>query len=112
MKLVFNCGSCKEINNFKPKFTDRGLLQEAMGDEVKVNCMKCGKIENKHVNKIKAVVDMKMIYLAIIMSVLLTSFLLFYVGLIATVTFTLPMVAWLYEYKSANLFNRYRIRRR
>ncbi|MFT5677945.1 MAG: hypothetical protein ACI9FY_000482, partial [Patiriisocius sp.] len=52
MKLTCICNSCNAESTFKPKFSDRGLLQEKLGDEVKVNCTICGKLENKHINKL------------------------------------------------------------
>ena len=74
--------------------------------------MNCGKMQNKHINRIDAVPDRSVIYVSIVAGIVLTLFLLFFVGLLASATLMLPVMAWLYESKASNSFNRYKIKRK
>lgn len=112
MKLTFICSSCKTENTFKPKFSDRGLLQEKLGVEVKVNCTNCGKLENKHINKISAKEDTLTLILVTVLALIVTVFTWLYLGFAAGLILSLPVVAWVYENKAANNFNRYKIRKK
>ena len=112
MVLVYNCSGCKKENIFKPKLPDRGLLQEQMGDEVKVNCTSCGKMENKYINRIEAVADKRFIYLTIAIAIVFAGLLWYYIGGISSTIFLLPFSAWIYESKAASTFNRYKIKRK
>ncbi|WP_025742848.1 hypothetical protein [Aquimarina pacifica] len=112
MRLEFTCSGCKKQNKFTPVAPTRGDLQMKIGDEVKVNCLHCGKIENKHINRIDAVNDTKKLLLALGISVVVTFILLFFFGLIGTITFSIPLLMWIQENSLIKSFNSYKIRRR
>jgi len=58
MRLTYTCTSCKKQNYLKNNAETRPDLQKILGsDEVRVNCDFCGKMDKKHINRIKAVSD-------------------------------------------------------
>jgi hypothetical protein len=83
-----------------------------MGDEVKVNCTTCGKMEKKHINRITAIADLRVIYGAIIIAIVAGTFLWYFFGGISSAIILLPFSACLYENRAASIFNRYKIRRK
>jgi hypothetical protein len=106
------CTSCGKENSFTPIKTTRGDLQMEVGDEVKVNCKSCGKIENIHLNKVYAIADNKILIVGVILGIVVSIILWNMFGAIATATMTIPILIWVYENKMANNFNRYKIRRK
>jgi len=112
MRLIYICSSCKKQNYFKPVYPNRGKLQMAVGDEVRINCKNCGKIDKKHINRIDAVVDHRKMGIAFAISAAVTIVLFFFLGLVGTVTFAIPMLMWLQEGNAVSDFNKYKIRRK
>ncbi|WP_103068917.1 hypothetical protein [Aquimarina sediminis] len=112
MRLEYTCSGCKKQNNYTPVAPTRGDLQMKVGDEVHVNCTHCDKMENKHINRIDAVVDNKIILIALVISAVVTVVLYTVMGLIGTFTILIPVLIWGQESKSINHFNSYKIRRR
>jgi len=113
MKLFYSCTSCKKVNPFSPKASDRGVLQMRLGNsEVQVNCQGCGKREKIHLNKIYAAINYLPILIAVGLSAVVTLLLLTIYGAIGTVTMSIPVIFWLAESNAANTFNKFLIRRR
>ena len=88
------------------------------GDTVKVSCNSCGKGEKKHLNKIRAVVDNRLVVGGFIAGVLIVLFLVNYVIMswktlaIAGSTISgIPVFFWNLENKAVGNFNRYAIKR-
>ena len=125
MRLTYTCSSCKKQNYFKPKMNSRAELQMKFGDQVKVNCRSCGKFEKKHINRISAVPDNRLIVLGLVVGLLLvavaggyllimTNFQLSFWKIIAAVGGTIagiPVFLWNMENKAVRNFNSYAIRR-
>jgi hypothetical protein len=111
MRLEYYCSSCKKANYYTPKAATRADLQMKMGDEVKVNCKNCGKQDKKHLNRITAVTDYRIILVGVILGIISTIALWNYVGLIATITFSVPIFFWKYELENTRKFNSYAIKR-
>jgi len=106
------CQACKKQIFLPYKSNTRPDLQmELGGDEIKVNCNSCGKFNKKHINKITAVVDNRLIFIGTIGGIILSIMLIYYIGLIASITLSLPFIIWSYEQKKAHQFNIYRIRK-
>jgi hypothetical protein len=83
-----------------------------VGEEIKVNCPFCGRIDKKHINKINAVMDNRLIVGALGVGIVLTIILMNFLGLIASFAMTLPIMAWVHESNSTNSFNKYMIRKK
>lgn len=81
------------------------------GDEVRVNCKNCGKQDKKHLNRISAVTDNRIVFVGLILGIFGTLALWNYVGAIATITFTLPIIFWKYELEKVRNFNSYAIKK-
>lgn len=112
MRLTYTCSVCKKLNFLRYKEATRPDLQLKMGgNEVKVNCDNCGKFDKKHINRVTAVVDNKIIVLGIIASVVCTIALWNFLGAIAAFTFSIPILFWRHESEKAHEFNSYSIRR-
>ncbi|MFS4492824.1 hypothetical protein [Maribacter sp. 2308TA10-17] len=112
MRLTYICSSCKKQNYLSQKADDRAILQKQLSsDEIQVNCNSCGKMEKKHLNKIVAVVDNRLVFLGIPLGIIATVILISFFGLIATITFSIPIYVWSYEQKKAHQFNLFRIRK-
>ncbi|MDK2773195.1 MAG: hypothetical protein KYX68_13375 [Flavobacterium sp.] len=106
----YDCPSCKAKNKVSVDADDRGQLQMKKGEEIDYTCNSCHKKEKIHINKIYAEPS-KIIYLsAFVLSVILT-ILFWNFGFIATVSFALPMLVFLYQQSLARNFNNYRIRK-
>ncbi|WP_254073616.1 hypothetical protein [Cellulophaga sp. HaHaR_3_176] len=100
------------MNYYKSSETTRGDLQMKEGDEVRVNCTKCSRVEKKHINNIEAVIDMRLIILGIALGIFSTLILLGLYGAIGMVSFAIPILMWLQESNAVNGFNKYTIRRK
>ena len=125
MRLVYICSVCKQQNFFKPKVDSRAKLQMMFGDEVKVNCNNCGKFDKKHLNRISAVVDQRLVIGGFLLGlgiVLFSGIYLMFmsqIGLalwktIAVVGGTIagiPVFLWNRENTAVGNFNRYAIKR-
>lgn len=112
MNLYTTCRSCKENINIKSDATSRADLQMEKGDELKVNCQKCGKIDKIHVNDIKAESSKIIIFIGLMLGIFVTVFLIYFYGVIGTVSAIIPLFFWQQQMKSARTFNSYMIRRK
>jgi hypothetical protein len=82
------------------------------GEEFKVNCQNCGKIEKKHINDIKAEPDNTIILIGVGIGILATIILWNYFGAIGTVSIAIPMLFWQQQMSVTKTFNSYMIRRK
>ena len=126
MRLTYSCSSCKQQNYYSPKMPSRAELQMKFGDEVKVNCSNCGKLEKKHLNRISAKVDNRIVatgfFGGLITILLLGAFLWenfeFTIGswkllaFVSSVIAGLPLFLWNSENRAVRRFNSYVIQRR
>ncbi len=104
----------------------RAQLQMKYGDTVQVNCQNCGKIEKKHLNKISAIVDNRLVVAGFILGLLIVAVLFGYMGIMmehslafwkvlaisGTTISGIPIFFWNRENKAVSNFNRYAIRKR
>ncbi|MDO1501384.1 hypothetical protein Q2T40_14715 [Winogradskyella maritima] len=112
MRLTTHCSSCKENIKIKSSASTRGDLQMEKGDEIKVNCPQCGKVEKKHINEIRAEANNFIIVGSIILCLVVTAFLWYYFGAIGLVGFAIPIIVWYQQMNATRSFNLYRIRRK
>ena len=126
MRLIYTCSSCKKQNYFKPKMDSRADLQRKFGDEVQVNCNNCGKLEKKHLNRISAQVDNRLVVMGFVLGLLLVMFLIFFtqsaatdyssgwkfLAVSGTTIAALPMYLWNRENKIVRVFNSYAIKKK
>ncbi len=81
-------------------------------DEVHVNCDYCGKLDKKHINRITAVVDNRIMLVGVGVGVISTIVLWNFFGAIATITFCVPIIFWRYDGEKAHRFNSYALKRK
>ena len=113
MRLTYTCSSCKNQNLIKQKEATRPELQKKIrGDELQVNCPNCGKREKKHLNRITAIADKKILLTGFVLGIISTVVLWRYLGLLAAFTLSLPIMFWRYENEQAHKFNSYAIKRK
>jgi len=113
MRLTYTCSICKTQNNLQEKEETRALLQMKLkSDEVRVNCNSCGKMDKKHLNRITAIADTRIVLLGVAIGLVCTVVLWNFLGAIAVFTFTLPILFWRYESEQAHKFNSYIIKRK
>ena len=113
MRLTYTCRVCKQQNYLPIKEETRPDLQKKVNaDEVRVNCKNCGIDDKRHINRITAIPDNRIILVGVIMGVILTFVLIQYLGLIASIAFSTPIFVWKYESEQAHKFNSYALRRK
>ncbi len=103
----------------------RAHLQMKFGDEVKVNCNNCGKFEKKHINRISAVIDQRLVIGGFIAGLAFGVIFCIYIFFIANVSLSfwkaiaafggaiagIPVFLWNRENTAVGNFNRYAIKR-
>ena len=113
MRLTYTCKACKRQNFLTLKEETRPDLQRRVNaDEVRVNCDTCGKVDKRHINRITAIPDNRIILVGTITGIIVTALLIYYLGLIAVITFSIPIFVWKYESEQAHKFNSYALRRK
>ena len=112
MKLYTHCKSCKSEFKVKSNAETRPDLQMEKGEEFKLNCLNCGKIDKVHVNDIKAESNKKGILIGITLGVLLSAVLWFFYGAIAAIAVVIPYIFRQQELNKVKAFNSYMIRRK
>jgi endogenous inhibitor of DNA gyrase (YacG/DUF329 family) len=113
MRLTYTCRICKKQNFLQHKEKTRPELQMKMAaEEVKVNCNNCGKFDKRHINRITAIADYRVIFMGVILGILGTIILWNFLGAIAIFTFSIPLYFWRYESEQAHKFNSYAIKRK
>lgn len=105
MKLYYYCSSCQKENNFKTKATNRFELQEERGNEINERCDYCGTQVKRRINRVHAKPNLFIALAGFIIGVL-SSLLLWNLGWIATLTFTIPIMAFGYTNNEASKFNK------
>jgi len=112
MRLTYRCSSCKRENYLEDKAATRPELQAKLnGNEVRVNCKFCGKMEKKHINRITAKADNRILIIGFFVGLIVSFCLIYLFGFIASLTFSIPIMVWRYENDTAHKFNSYSIRR-
>ena len=113
MRLTYTCRSCKKRNYLPIKEATRPDLQKRINaDEVRVNCNNCGKDDKRHINRITAVPDNRILLGGSIFGLFVVLVLIVYFGLIATIAFSIPIIVWKFESEEAHKFNSYAIKRK
>ena len=80
------------------------------GDEIPYICLKCHKKSKIHINKIRATPSINVFLLFSLISILASIILILYFGLLATFSFGIPMVFYLFQQGQAKHFNSYKIK--
>lgn len=78
MKLCFICKSCQHSNHFTSIYNDRIKLSRKKGDNIRLECKKCGKYHDYHVNKIFACSNTLLNISLLLIMMSITAFLLYY----------------------------------
>ena len=113
MRLTYTCSSCKKQNYLRKKAETRPDLQKLLGrDEVHVNCNYCGKMDKKHINRITAIADKRLLIIGFFGGLTIGCTLVYFFGFLAALAFSIPIIVWRYENESAHKFNSYAIRRK
>lgn len=113
MRLTYTCRACKKQNYLPIKENTRPELQKRVNaDEVKVNCNSCGNVDKRHINRITAIPDWRIILIGVILGIIATLVFIGFLGLIATLTFSIPIIIWRFESEQAHKFNSYAIKRK
>ncbi|WP_396600911.1 hypothetical protein [Algibacter sp. R77976] len=111
MKLSYYCSSpsCKKLNYIKVKSNNRFDLKEEIGLEINERCKHCGNHTKRHINRLHAGPNYKIIAGGVILAVLFT--VLFWdLGFITTLSGTVPIAIWMSEEKRASTFNKLLLR--
>lgn len=106
----FKCNFCNEENKIKITEDDRGTLQMKKGDEIPYTCLKCNKKSKIHVNKIRATPAMNVFIFISIISVLTSTVVIMFFGLLTAFSFGIPMLLYLFQQGQAKSFNSYKIK--
>ena len=109
MNLYTFCRSCKTQSKIKSNASDRPELAMSKGEEFNYQCTNCLKNHKIHVNDVNAKLDYTIPIGGVILSTILTLFLLNFAGLIAGATLVIPMIIWQQQSTSVHAFNTYRI---
>ncbi len=113
MKLSYYCDSCKQENYFKTNATNRGDLQMELGkDEINERCKYCGKFTKKHINRLMAVPNKKIILFGGLIGIIFAFILFFIFGWISALAFSIPILITAQQRKIASSFNQTMIRRK
>jgi len=112
MKLVTRCKSCNKDIIIKSNAATRPDLQMQKGDEFKVNCFNCGKIDKKHVNDIKAEANNMIILIGVAIGVIASIALWVLFGTIGTIGLAIPILFWYQQMDAIKGFNSYMIKRK
>lgn len=110
MKLYYYCSSqsCKKINHIKVKSTNRYDLKQEIGEEINERCKHCGSFTKRHINRLHADANYLIIIGGILLAGLIT--LIFWdLGLVSTLSATIPISIWAYENKKVSTFNKHLI---
>jgi len=79
MRLTYTCSACKKENYLKEKAETRPDLQmKVRSDEVRVNCDSCGKMDKKHINRITAVADNRILVVGLLLGIVISSILIYF----------------------------------
>ncbi len=105
MRLYYYCSSCKKENSFKTKATNRFELQEERGNHINERCNSCGSQVKRRVNRVHAKPNLGIVLAGLALGVITTVF-LWNLGWIATLTFTIPILAFSYANNMASNFNK------
>ncbi len=112
MRLSYICSACKAQNFIdKAAETRPELKMKLNADEIVVNCKKCGKTDKKHINRIDAIIDYRIILIGLFFGAVAT-ILVLQLGYIALLTFLIPIFFWRQEMEKTNRFNKTLIKRK
>ncbi len=113
MRLTYTCRACKKQNYLPIKEETRPDLQKRINaDEVSVNCNSCGKMDKRHINRVTAIPDSRILLIGVALGLVVTVILIGYFGFIAALSFSIPIMVWRYESEQAHKFNSYAIKRK
>lgn len=106
-KVVF-CKACFAENRVKSMATDRVELEKELGENLKMNCAKCGKQYTAHVNDVVAKPSSIITAFSILLGVALTAF-FWNFGFIAYASLGIPFLIYKTQQGAAYNFNKYKI---
>ncbi len=111
MILTAICSSCKKSLKVKSNAKTRGDLQKEKGDHTIITCNSCATVNKTHINRISAEVDNRIIIASVFAGIIISALSILYLGLIASLLLSIPIIVWRIEMNHAHTFNSYRIRR-
>lgn len=112
MRLAFTCRKCYKQSFFDGHYANRFVAKsELKTEEVGTTCAHCGHRERKHLNDIYAVADWRILLAGGLLGLVSTAVLVYYLGLIWTLTLSLPIFVWKQQNEKAHQFNLNRIER-
>ncbi|MDH7912544.1 hypothetical protein [Winogradskyella sp. SYSU M77433] len=106
MKLSYRCSSCKKDNTLKTKAKNRHeLLMELGKNEFHERCKHCGNFTKKHINRLYAEDNYSLVLIGFVAAAIAT-ILLWDLGFISSITFSVPIWFWIEMKKKSSSFNR------
>ncbi|MDO5980290.1 hypothetical protein [Flavivirga spongiicola] len=106
MKLSYYCSSCKKENYLKTKTTNRhDFLLEYGKNEINERCKHCGNHTKRHINRLHAEPN-KLILIGGILIAILVTIMLWDLGLVSTLTATIPIAIGFSDKARTSGFNR------
>lgn len=112
MKIYTLCNTCHQKISIRTAASTRPDLQMDKGsDELELKCIKCGNINKKHINEIKAEPGKVIMIIGIIIGLIATVVLWNFYGAIGTAGLAIPMIFWRQQMADTNAFNSYMIKR-
>lgn len=112
MRLAFTCRKCYKQSFFEGKYANRLVAKDELKtEEVGTSCAQCGHREKKHLNDIYAVADWRILLAGGLLGIVSSAVLVYYLGLIWSLTLSIPIIVWKQQNDKAHKFNMIRIDR-
>ncbi len=112
MQLYTSCTSCSKSIILKSKAKTRPNLQMKKGDSFNLNCQNCGKMQNTHVNDIKAESSKTTLMIVVFIALICTLVLWQFYGVISSLAGAIIILFVRQQQISTKAFNGYMIRRK
>ncbi|WP_046755496.1 hypothetical protein [Kordia jejudonensis] len=109
MKLSYYCAatSCGKINYIKVNADNRYDLKDEIGKEFNERCKHCGKHTKKHINRLYAEPNSKIIWISILITIIL-SIAVFIASkkYVILLVYGIPLIVWKTQIAKAKNFNK------
>ncbi|PQJ16201.1 hypothetical protein [Aureicoccus marinus] len=112
MRLAFTCRKSYKQSFIDGHYANRLIAKsELKREEVGTTCAHCDHQEKKHHKDIYAVADWRILLAGGVLELVLTGVLIYYLGLMWALTFSLPILVWKQQNEKVHQFNLNRIER-
>lgn len=111
MNLFTKCTACKKLVHVKSYASTRPELASSKGDNFNINCTHCASDFKTHVNDVEAHTNATILIAGVVVAIIITAILWFFIGAIGTISMTIPLLVYQAQSKATNAFNIYRVKR-